>query len=222
MIDDFLAKNSNCKKFIRYGKPLFINLEKVKKPDETFVLPIFIKPGRTHFMLRTSIDHKIKNKVEAGGRVRVLDYQLRSDVHFKFYYNRHIIPHREEKVPGFSKQLKLDAEACLFVKETSVFKDWTADNNEVVINCLHHDFERWKVKKLVKDSRDLHQIKIFLKDNFARLKEVRMGIIAEGGDPPQMNHNMFLKFCRMAKMHDKHVTSSMLDSSFAAVNYDAS
>ena len=36
-----------------------------------------------------------------------------------------------------------------------------------------------------------------------------------------MKFNQFLKFCLLAKMHDKHVTSSMLESSFAAANYDA-
>ena len=105
---------AKCGRFLRYGKSLFINHEKVTDPESTYVLPIFIKPGRTHFMLRTPIDRKIKKKVDAGGRVRILDYQTRNDVHFKFYYNRHIVPHREEKVPGFSKRLKIDEDHTNF------------------------------------------------------------------------------------------------------------
>ena len=37
----------------RFGKSMLINIEKVTDPNNTFVLPIFIKPGRTHFLLRT-------------------------------------------------------------------------------------------------------------------------------------------------------------------------
>ena len=59
---------------MRYGEPLYINKEKITDPDNTFVLPIFVKPGRTHFMLRTPIDRKIAAKVANGDRVRVLNY----------------------------------------------------------------------------------------------------------------------------------------------------
>ena len=90
---------------------------------------------------------------------------------------------------------------------------------EIVLNCLHHDFGLWKVRRYVKDSRDLQLIKVFIKDNFAKLKEIRVGIIADSGDPPQMNHGQFLKFCRLAKIKDKHITSMMLDGSFAAANH---
>lgn len=87
-------------KFIRYRNTMFINLEKVKDPENTFILPIFIKPGRTHFMLRTPLDSKIKSRVESNQRVRILTYQTAKDVQFRFYYNRHIVPFREEKIPA--------------------------------------------------------------------------------------------------------------------------
>ena len=92
---------------MRYGKPLYINKDKITDPENTFVLPIFVKPGRTHFMLRTPVDRKIEAKMADGGRVRILNYQKEDDVQFRFYYNRHIVPMRAEKVPGFRKQLKL-------------------------------------------------------------------------------------------------------------------
>ena len=41
------------KKFLRYGKILKINKDKLKDLENSFILPVFIKPGRTHFMLRT-------------------------------------------------------------------------------------------------------------------------------------------------------------------------
>lgn len=50
--EDFLEMK-DPRKYIRYGHPLFINKEKVVDPENTFILPMFIKPGRTHFILRT-------------------------------------------------------------------------------------------------------------------------------------------------------------------------
>ena len=88
------------RKYVRYGQPLFINKEKVVDPANTFILPMFIKPGRTHFMLRTPMNANIKARVDNGARVRILNYQTRADVQFRFYYNRHIVPSRQEKVPG--------------------------------------------------------------------------------------------------------------------------
>lgn len=100
---------STIKGFIRYGKPLLINFEKIRDPANTFVLPLFIKPGRIHFFLRTEADPRVQRKVEKGSKaLRMLTYQNREDAHFRFYYNRHIVANREEKVPGckyFSKLL---------------------------------------------------------------------------------------------------------------------
>lgn len=85
---------------LRYGKTHFINLEKMHDPENTFVLPMFMKPGRTHFMLRTPEDSMIKAKKQNRQRYRILPYQIPEDVQYRFYYNRHIIPFREERVPG--------------------------------------------------------------------------------------------------------------------------
>ena len=40
-------------KYLRYGKVLTMNSHLMTDPEKTFILPIFIKPGRTHFILRT-------------------------------------------------------------------------------------------------------------------------------------------------------------------------
>ena len=45
------------------------------------------------------MDQDVKARVDQGFKVRLLNYQKPGDVHFRFYYNRHIVPHREEKVP---------------------------------------------------------------------------------------------------------------------------
>ena len=45
---------------------MFINRDNVSDPVNTFVLPLFVKPGRTHFVLRTPIDKATKERVDAG------------------------------------------------------------------------------------------------------------------------------------------------------------
>lgn len=62
------------KKFLRYGKILKINKDKLKDMENSFILPVFIKPGRTHFMLRTPEDPKVKQRVDDGHKVRCLPY----------------------------------------------------------------------------------------------------------------------------------------------------
>ena len=88
------------KQHLRYGVVKRINYEFNSDPMSTFALPIFIKPGRTHFIIRTPEDQHIKSRMKKGHRVKMMSYHTKDDVPFKFYYNRHIIPMREEKVPG--------------------------------------------------------------------------------------------------------------------------
>lgn len=65
--------NMVCK-ILRYGKPFFINFEQMRDPMNTYVLPIFIKPGRTHFMLRTAMDQQVKQRVDNGIKVNIQNY----------------------------------------------------------------------------------------------------------------------------------------------------
>ena len=88
------------------------------------------------------------------------------------------------------------------------------------MKCLQHDFEQWKVDKFVKDIKDLQAVKAFFEDNFALVKEIRVGSIAESQDPPDMNIKQFRKLMKLANVKDKHVTSSILDGLFNAVNFD--
>ena len=51
-----------------------MNDDKMIDPEKTFILPIFIKPGRTHFILRTQQDARMKDRIEKGARVRIKNY----------------------------------------------------------------------------------------------------------------------------------------------------
>ena len=76
------------------------------------------------------------------------------------------------------KQLKLRDRDLNFNFSKSVFADWRVDNPDTVMKCLQHDFEQWKVYKFVRDIKDLTAIKSFFEENFALIKEIRVGSIA--------------------------------------------
>mmetsp|Transcript_4193 Transcript_4193/g.5590 ORF Transcript_4193/g.5590 Transcript_4193/m.5590 type:complete len:111 (+) Transcript_4193:508-840(+) len=109
-----------------------MNEDKMRDPLKTFILPIFIKPGRAHFILRAPSDKRLKDKIDRGARVRIKNYQKREDAHYSFYYNRHIVGYRIEKVPVYNKVLKINREAIKFDKATSVFAEWRPDLPEVI------------------------------------------------------------------------------------------
>lgn len=69
----------------KYKKPYLINFRKVLNPKTTFVLPIFLRPGRNHFIIRAKRSDSS------------LDGTSATIVHgFPVYYNRHIVDARSE------------------------------------------------------------------------------------------------------------------------------
>ena len=42
-----------------------------------------------------------------------------------------------------------------FNKETSVFASWKQDNKAIYDKCFEHDFDNWKLQKVVKDAVDV-------------------------------------------------------------------
>ena len=77
-----------------------------------------------------------------------------------------------------SKCLNLDAATGPFKKHTSVFADWKADTHDAVERTVQLDCDRWGVRKLVPDAKDLQAVKQLIVEHFAALKEVRVGAIA--------------------------------------------
>ena len=43
----------------------------------------------------------------------------------------------------------------MFVKDNSVFAQWKEDNKTILDKVCEHDFENWKLQKVVKDARDV-------------------------------------------------------------------
>lgn len=43
----------------------------------------------------------------------------------------------------------------MFAKDNSVFAQWKEDNKTILDKVCEHDFENWKLQKVVKDARDV-------------------------------------------------------------------
>jgi len=130
---------------LAFKKPNLINYELLTDLESTYVLPIFIKPGRNHFFIRDTEEIDEENQEsssqEEGGP--------------PFFYSRHIVKVRDEPIPKISKQLEKELTSKNFSKEHSVFRDWKEDTPQTIQGCLNHDFRYWKINKFVKDEADL-------------------------------------------------------------------
>ena len=59
-----------------------------------------------------------------GKPVRLEEYNTEQDAAYSFHYKRHIVKLRQEKIPNYTKELKIASHTGKFVKSLSVFKDW--------------------------------------------------------------------------------------------------
>ena len=80
------------------------------------------------------------------------------------------------------KVLKIKKEHRPFVREQSVFADWKPDTSDRVDKCVTKDEMEMKLHKLMNDS-EVKRIKHFFHQNYAIMKELRMGAIAFFNEP---------------------------------------
>lgn len=91
---------TNHKQILRsklpFKKPQLINYELIADPENTWVLPIFLRPGRAHMFVKDAQ----KNQLLSMGslRKRRPDFSIQ-DLTLDYYYSRHIIEIREEPIP---------------------------------------------------------------------------------------------------------------------------
>ena len=125
LVNDFMTV---IKKRLRYKNPKLINFDKLDDLYNTYVLPIFLQPGKTHFFIRNAYDSSANQQYKFGLR-KLLPYQEVADVGYRWYYNTHICEVREEEIPLYSKTLKMSNVSRAFSKENSVFAPWIEDNS---------------------------------------------------------------------------------------------
>ena len=76
-----------------YKQPNLINYSLLEDPKQTYVLPIFIRPGRTHFFIREPLE----------------DFNpILTKQKFVYHYSRHVVQARLEEIPKIAKQMKKD------------------------------------------------------------------------------------------------------------------
>ena len=83
-------------------KPHLINYDLVEDPLKTYILPLYAKPGSTHFFVKeasfaaqTVTTHN--SRLQVNSRLSQIGTRLVKD---KFYYSRHVIEARNYPVPA--------------------------------------------------------------------------------------------------------------------------
>ena len=77
----------------------------------------------------------------------------------------------------------------------------------------------WKVEKICKKD-DYQKLIAFFAKYFSELKEIRVGAIAYGGKPPQMNQHEFKYILELAGIGTKSIKNSVLDTLYYSTNYE--
>ena len=215
------------KKKLVFKRPHLINYELMFNVDRSYVIPIFIKPGRTHFFVRDAFDINYTTDILHRRRVSVqgslLSENNSTDANqgYRYYYSRHIIPVREEPIPKISKKMKRTFKVSKFQKEYSVFRDWKEDTRQTFEKCLRHDLQYWKCQKFVKDPDDYDAIVSIFTRHFSDIKEIFMQVVAMGAEPPDIKQLSFIDYCmKHANLCDEKITPSILDIYFASTNFE--
>jgi len=70
------------------------------------------------------------------------------------YLHKLVVPQRIDIIPSNNKERKIIEKVREFYKQKSVFKDWVEDTEEILEQCMEHDFKHWKLEKFVKNEED--------------------------------------------------------------------
>ncbi|CDW89852.1 UNKNOWN [Stylonychia lemnae] len=193
-----------------YRRPYLVNgqfLERFsdRTQEQLYVYPCFIRAGKHSYIVKNTDD----------------DYFL----------HKMIAPFREEDIPVYIKQSKMKVFSRVFKKETSVFRDWKEDNDQILARCCDHDYKYWKIPRFVKDPGEvcksinhliyLQQQKCFdyVIQNFTKLKEIFI-TIASRSSFPNISWIDFTTFCEQCKVLDKNVVLATIDRLFIATNVE--
>ena len=180
------------KKKLAFKRPHLVNYELMFDADRSYVLPIFIRPGRTHFFVRDAFDINYstdiihRRRLSAQSNLPSENNSTDANQGYRFYYSRHTIPVREEPIPKISKKMKRTFQVAKFQKEYSVFRDWKEDTKQTFDKCLRHDMQYWKCQKFVKDPDDYDAVVRVVTRYFSDIKEIFLQVVAMGGEPPDI------------------------------------
>ena len=107
-----------------------------------------------------------------------------------------------------------------FSKPNSVFKDWKDDTFNTVNESFTNDLEQMKIKKFIKDKKDLADTKLVLRKYYGEIKKQFNTQISNPKSYPVVDWLDFGDSCQKWKIIDKNLTSSDIDRIFIATNFE--
>jgi hypothetical protein len=116
----------------------------------------------------------------------------------EYFTHRIIVRQREEDIPLFTKKLRIKSTQRKFNKNSSAFKDWQEDTNEILAQVIDHDSKLWKVERFVKDANDLPKIIAILKQYAGPIKNAYIQVSCRSVYPGISSVDFFAQFSRKA------------------------
>jgi hypothetical protein len=119
---------------LKFKKPNLVNanLNCIMHGEPFYVYPCFMKSGKQYF--------NVQERPQGEPPIN--------------YVQSCISKFRTEEIPMYRKTFKTSIIERTFNKDKSVFAKWIKDNQQIVNNCLEHDFKHWKTQRFIKDPND--------------------------------------------------------------------
>lgn len=132
-------------------------------------------------------------------------------------YRKHL---SQNTVAIQKKMIKKVQEIRHFSKIKSVFRGWKEDNNKLLSDSFDIECDQMKIKKFIKDEKDLAQTKQVLKKYFGAIKNQFNTSIATPKSYPVVDWLDFVEMCHKWKLVDKNLTSQDIDRIFISTNFE--
>jgi hypothetical protein len=135
------------------------------------------------------------------------DSEPQEEVHvpddgFRFSFHTGMVPARSEEVAKATTHTsKYSKRKQNFVKEDSIFDDWTADSEFVLSACFKHDCSHAKFGDFIKSVKDFQQCESSLRANYSVLKKMFI-CLASRSCFPCIDWESFSKFCIKCELVD--------------------
>ena len=140
----------------------------------------------------------------------------------RFSFHTGMAPARTEAAAkGTTRDSKYSKRRRVFVKEDSVFDDWTADSEFLLTSCFKHDCSQMKLQDFIKSVKDLQQCEASLQSNYSILKKMFI-CLASGSCFPCVDWKEFSEFCVRCELVDEGLTLQQIREYFIMTHSDYS
>ena len=75
-------------------------------------------------------------------------------------------------VATVAKTLKTNQKSVKFVKEASIFRDWQDETPQETARAIKHDFNLWKLDKIVTDESEQEKVKEIIIKHYHSLRSI--------------------------------------------------